>query len=42
MNERNLSLIDQEIAGTISDADRDELYEQMMMEPSLAQELKSA
>ena len=40
MFERTLMLIDQELAGTISAEDRDELMEQMMMDPAVADELK--
>lgn len=40
MFERTLILLDQELANTISPADRDELLEQMMMDPSIADELQ--
>lgn len=39
MFERTLNLIDQELTNTISSSDRDELMEQMMMDPSIADEL---
>lgn len=40
MFDRTLSLLDQELTNTISSADRDELLEAMMMDPSIADELQ--
>ena len=39
MNERMRTLIEQEITGDISEADRDELMEQVMMDPEVGQAL---
>jgi hypothetical protein len=40
MFDRTLSLLDQELTNTIGSADRDELLEEMMMDPSIADELR--
>lgn len=40
MFKRTLSLLEQELANTISDSDRDALFEEMMEDPSIADELQ--